>query len=66
MYFWCNYHFRVGMYLDLVNCNNLSLMSLIQGVNWDDLSLIILNTRGGHMIQVGSVRALELNYIYGL
>lgn len=54
------------MYLDLVNCNNLSLMSLIQGVNCDDLSLIVLNTRGGHMIQVGSVRALELNDIYGL
>lgn len=66
MYFWCNYRFRVGMYMDLVNCNNLSLKSLIQGVNCDDLSLIVLNTRGGHMIQVGSVRALELNYTYGL
>ena len=54
------------MYLDLVNCNNVSLMSLIQGVNCDDLSLIVFITRGGHMIQVGSVRALELNYIYGL
>ena len=51
MYFWYNYHFRVGMYLDLVNCDNLSVMTY---------------TRGGDIIQIGPVRAFELNYMHGL
>lgn len=50
MYFWCNYQFRVSRYLDLVSCDNLFTM---------------VYANDGPIIQIGLIRALELNYIYG-